>query len=105
MLRPPPLEEFSDSAAMWGESQVMRHSSGRPFAPEEVWGRLLHYAGHWALFGDGFWVARDRLTGRFAGEVGLVDAHRDLPPPLSVPEIGWALSPTAHGQGHATEAV
>jgi RimJ/RimL family protein N-acetyltransferase len=105
VLRPHTLDDFGASAAMWGDPEVTRHIGGRPFTPEEVWGRLLRYAGHWALLGYGFWVVEERLTGRFAGEVGLTDARRDLTPPLSAPEIGWVLSPSVHGQGYATEAV
>ncbi|WP_407541119.1 GNAT family N-acetyltransferase [Deinococcus radiomollis] len=104
-LRPHTLADFADSAALWGDPQVTRFIGGRAFTPEEVWGRLLRYAGHWTLLGYGFWVVRERSSGVFVGEIGLLDAHRDLSPPLGAPELGWALSPAQQGNGYATEAV
>ena len=104
-LRPHTLDDFGDSAALWGDPAVTRFIGGRPFTPEEVWARLLRHAGHWTLLGYGSWVVRERASGVFVGEVGLMDAHRELTPPLDAPEMGWVLSPAAHGQGYATEAV
>jgi len=67
---------------------------------------LLRYAGHWALLGYGYWVAEEKSTGAFVGELGFADYKRDLQPALpEVPEAGWVLMPWAHGKGYATEAV
>ncbi|WP_407569389.1 GNAT family N-acetyltransferase [Deinococcus altitudinis] len=109
-LRPHTLDDFADSVALWGDPEVTRFIGGRPFTAEEVWGRLLRYAGHWTLLGSGFWVVRERASGAFVGEVGLQDAHRDIVPPLGAPELGapelgWVLSPAQQGKGYATEAV
>jgi RimJ/RimL family protein N-acetyltransferase len=105
-MRPHTLEDFGESAALWGDPVVTRHIGGRPFTNEEVWARLLRYAGHWGLLGFGYWVVREKATGRFVGEVGFADFKRDLEPSFgSSPEIGWVLSPWAHGKGFATEAV
>ena len=105
-LRGHRLDDFADSAAMWAEPLVIRHIGGRPFSGEEAWTRLLRYVGHWALLGYGFWNVRERGTDRFLGEVGILDGKRELDPPFGgAPEIGWALSPPAHGKGYATEAV
>lgn len=91
---------------MWAHPDVTRHIGGRPFSEEEVWGRVLRYIGHWAALGYGYWAIREKGTDRFVGELGFADFKRDLQPPLNgVPEIGWALSPWAHGKGLATEAV
>jgi RimJ/RimL family protein N-acetyltransferase len=105
-LRGHTLADFDDSAAMWADPTVTRHIGGRPFTREEVWTRLLRYVGHWALLGYGYWVIRDKASGRFVGEVGFLDGKRDIVPSLEgAPEIGWALSTWAHGRGIATEAV
>jgi RimJ/RimL family protein N-acetyltransferase len=91
---------------MWGHPDVTRHIGGRPSTPEEVWSRVLRYAGLWALLGYGYWVLRERETGRFVGEVGLADFRRALDPPADgTPELGCALAPWALGRGFATEAV
>jgi len=106
VLRGHTLADVAESTAMWGDPDVTRYIGGRPASAEDAWARVLRYAGLWALLGYGYWVARERETGRFVGEVGLADFRRDLTPPFdSAPEAGWALAPWAHGQGFATEAV
>ncbi len=105
-LRGHRVDDFANCAAMWADPVVVRHTVGKPLTEEESWRRLLGYVGHWALMGFGFWVAEDRATGRFVGEIGFVDYKRDLKPSLKgVPEIGWVLASHAHGKGFATEAV
>ena len=106
LLRPHRIEDFADCAAMWADTEVTRFIGGRPFTSEEVWARLLRYAGHWALHGWGYWVVRARDTGAFVGEIGFADFRRTLDPPFGdAPEIGWALVPQAQGRGLAREAV
>lgn len=105
-LRGPRLEDFEESFAMWGDPTVTRYIGGKPSTREEMWSRLLRYVGHWELMGYGFWVVREKSTGRFVGEVGLADFRREIEPSLGgAKEAGWALSPWAHGKGFATEAV
>ena len=105
-LRGHRLEDFSECTAMWADPEVTRHIGGRPFSAEEVWTRLLRYVGHWSLMGFGYWVIRERASGRFVGEVGFADYKRDIEPSLGgAPEIGWALASWARGKGFATEAV
>jgi RimJ/RimL family protein N-acetyltransferase len=106
ILRRHRLDDFEDCAAMWADPEVTRHIGGRPFSAEEVWTKLLRYAGLWALLGYGYWAIEERGTHRFIGELGFADFKRDLEPPLDgTPELGWALVSTAHGRGYATEAV
>jgi RimJ/RimL family protein N-acetyltransferase len=90
--------DLAECAAMWADPLMVRHIGGRPLSEEEVWARVLRYAGLWALLGFGYWVVRERATGRFVGEVGLGDFRRTLAPPLDgAPEAGWALAPWAQG--------
>ncbi|HYO57835.1 GNAT family N-acetyltransferase [Archangium sp.] len=105
-LRGPRLEDFEEAFAMWGDPEVTRYIGGKPSTREEMWARLLRYVGHWGLMGFGFWVVREKSTGRFVGEVGLGDFRRVIEPSLSgAKEAGWVLSPWAHGKGFATEAM
>lgn len=98
--------DFDECAAMWADPLVTRHIGGRPSTAEETWARLVRYAGMWALLGFGYWVARERETGRFVGEVGFADFRREITPSFDgAPEVGWALAASAHGRGFATEAV
>lgn len=105
-MRGPRLGDFAASAAMWGDPAVVRHIGGRPFTGEEVWARLMRYGGHWALLGYGLWVVEDRADGRFVGEVGFADFHRELEPGFgATPEAGWVLATWSHGRGYGREAV
>ena len=91
---------------MWADPRVTRHIGGKPLTEEESWTRFLRYAGHWSLLGFGYWMAEEKATGNFIGEIGFADYKRDLQPSLKgIPEIGWALVAQAHGRGYATEAV
>lgn len=105
-LRAPVLADLPASLAMWSDSAVARHITGRPATEEEAWARLLRYRGHWALMGFGYWVVETRAEGRYLGEVGLAEYRRGLTPSLDgMPEIGWVLTTAAQGQGYATEAA
>jgi RimJ/RimL family protein N-acetyltransferase len=105
-LRGHTVADFDASAAMWAEPEIVRFISGIPSTREESWGRLLRYAGLWALLGYGYWLVEETATGRFAGEVGFAEFRRDLILPVAkAPEIGWVLAPWAQGRGWAREAV
>jgi RimJ/RimL family protein N-acetyltransferase len=105
-LRGHRVDDLDDCAAMWGDSVVTRHIGGQPFSRENVWSKILRYAGHWSLLSFGYWVIEERATGRFVGEAGFADFKREMSPSLEgAPEIGWVLAPWAHGVGFATEAV
>ena len=99
-------DDFRHLAALWGDPSVTRFISGQPSTPSESWLRLLSSAGHWALLGFGYWLAEERQSGRFVGQIGMADFKRDIEPGFDgAPEVGWVLSPSAHGKGYATEAV
>lgn len=105
-LRGHRLDDFADCVTLWSDPAVTRYIAARPFTEEEIWSRLLRYAGHWAMMGFGYWMVRETVTDRFVGEVGFAEHRRDLTPSVAgMPEIGWVLTPAAHGQGFATEAV
>lgn len=106
LLRAHRVDDFDDCYAMWSDPVVTRFIGGKPATREETWARLLRYAGHWTLLGFGYWVITDKGSGRFLGDLGFADFHRDIEPGFGgAPEIGWALAPHAHGRGIATEAV
>ena len=100
------LSDFDACARMWGDVDVTRYISGRAFTGEEVWARLHRYVGHWALLGYGYWALREKASGRFVGELGFADFHRDMTPSFEgKPEAGWVLAAAAHGKGYATEGM
>ena len=105
-LRGHRLDDFSHCAALWSDPEVTRYIGGVPLTPEDAWARLLRYAGHWSLLGFGYWVAEEKATAAFLGEVGFADLKREIEPSLgSTPEAGWVFATGAHGRGLATEAV
>ena len=83
--------------AMWSDPAVTRYIGGKTFSREEVWERLLRYAGTWTMFGYGFWVIREKVSGDFVGEVGFHSLHRNIVPPFGDrPELGFAPQFCAH---------
>lgn len=106
ILRCHRLDDLRDCAAMWADPAVTRYIGGRPFSEEEVWARIMRYAGQWVWLGFGYWAIEEKATGCYAGELGFADFKRAIEPPLNgLPELGWALASRMHGKGIATEAV
>lgn len=106
LLRPHRPEDFEASIAIWSDPEVTRFIGGRPATREEVWARLLRYAGHWTWLGFGMWAVEERETGQMIGDVGFLRARREITPSHDDwPEMGWSLRTSAHGKGYATEAV
>jgi RimJ/RimL family protein N-acetyltransferase len=100
------LEDFEPLCALWADPDVVRHIGGRPNTRHECFARLLRYSGSWPLLGYGFWAVREKSTGRFIGDLGFHDVCRDIKPSIfGIPEAGWVLCPSAHGQRFATEAL
>lgn len=106
IMRPHILSDFENCAHMWADIAVTEHITGRPSTKAESWARHLRHIGHWKALGFGYWVVLEKETNRFLGEVGFGFFHRDIEPALGeYPEIGWVLSPHAHGRGFASEAA
>jgi len=106
ILRGPSRDDFAAVAAIWGDEQVTRFVLRAPLSGEEAWTRFLRGIGHWMLCGYGLWYLEEKATGRLVGEVGFLDAHRDMQPSLEgTPEVGWVLARAAWGKGYATEAL
>jgi len=106
VLRAHSVEDFDGCCALWADPVVVKFIGGKPSTQEEVWARILRYAGLWSLLGYGYFLATDRQTGDVVGEIGLADFHRDCTPPLGdTPEAGWVLLPRYHGQGLAREGL
>jgi RimJ/RimL family protein N-acetyltransferase len=106
ILRGHRVEDYQELCAIWSDLKVFRHTMGRASTPGEVWHRLLRYSGHWPLLGYGFWAATLKASGEFIGDVGMADFKRDITPSLDgMPEFGWILKSSVHGQGYATEAM
>jgi RimJ/RimL family protein N-acetyltransferase len=75
---------------------------GGPRSREQTQAWLERMAGHWAVFGFGSWIVRERADGRLVGEVGL--SHAILAGTAEV-EVGAVLDADRWGRGYATELV
>lgn len=104
-LRRHQVADFEASCRLWSSDGVTRYITGRSSTSEEVWSRLLRYAGHWDLLGFGYFAVIEKQSGAMIGELGLADFHRSIDPPLTDPEAGWAIHPDYHGKGFAAEAL
>ena len=104
-LLPPLPDDLDAMTSLHGDPAVRGQIGLPPSSREETWHRLLRYIGHWPSVGFGHWMVRDRSTGAFLGEVGLMDSRRATTPSFEgVAEAGWAFLPAAQGSGLANEA-
>ncbi|WP_027665312.1 GNAT family N-acetyltransferase [Rhizobium leguminosarum] len=105
-LRPHRLDDFDAHAALWADEDVVRFITGVPSTREQSWSRMLRVAGMWHHMGFGFLAIVEKESGRFIGEAGFLEARREMEPSIErTMEVGWALMPSAHGRGYATEAL
>ncbi|MEZ5937598.1 MAG: GNAT family N-acetyltransferase [Hyphomonadaceae bacterium] len=107
ILRPMAPGDLDDAFAMWSDPAVYRHIGGQPRSREEVWRRILGNAGSWALLGVGSWIVERRSDGAYLGQIGFIEAMREMSPAFAPGELelGWAFSPKAQGVGYAAEAL
>ncbi len=76
------------------------------FGREDSWARLLRHVGHWACFGFGIMLVRDRADGRLVGEAGIGHFERGVADHFGrSPEAGWRIALERQGQGYAGEAM
>jgi len=92
-------EDFDFYAGLTGDEEVMRYiapANTRPLAFRAFCATF----GHWIVRGHGMWVLEEKSTGRLLGHAGL--PHWEGSQGM---EVGYALHPSAWGQGYALEAA
>ena len=106
LLRGHTLDDFDEFLELWKHRDIVRFIGGEMPTREQVWARLLRYAGLWHHLGFGFFAVQERQSGRLIGEVGFLDLHRDMTPMTEgTLEAGWGITPPMQGKGYATEAM
>jgi len=92
-------EDFDDLHAMHTDPRVMATLGGvrSRAATQRVLDGLM---ADWATDAFGYWLARDRASGRFAGRGGLRRVVLEGRPEV---EVGYAFLPEYWGRGLATE--
>jgi len=97
-IRPSDLDAF---ARLNAHPDFVRYfGTGNPLSRWESWNVAAMLAGHWALYGFGFWMVEEKGTQAFVGRVGVW--HPEGWPGT---EIGWGIAPEYWGRGYATEAA
>jgi len=91
--------DLDDLARLHADSQVMATLGGLRSIAETAH-FLAEQLAHWEEHGFGLWVARDPVTGRFAGRGGLRHVIVGDRPEV---EVAYALMPECWGRGLATE--
>ena len=105
-LRAHTSQDLAKSVSLWTDPGVYRFIGNETSSESHCWWRMLSYAGLWSLLGYGYWLVEEKVSGAFVGELGFADFCREISPPLrGVPEAGWALVPSMHGKGYASEAL
>jgi RimJ/RimL family protein N-acetyltransferase len=106
ILRALSVADYEALHANWSDPIIVKYLSGIPSTREESWNRLMRYFGYWPALGYGFWAVVEKSSAQYIGEMGIAEFKRGLIPPLDGrPELGWVLTPGAHGKGYATEAL
>ena len=100
------VSDFKSLSRLWSTDSVAHFITGVPSTDRESWMRMLTYGGLWPLLGFGYWAVRDRVTGKYIGDLGFADFHRVVEPSVKgIPEAGWVIAPEHQGKGYATEAM
>jgi RimJ/RimL family protein N-acetyltransferase len=106
LLRAHSRADFAFCFEIWSNETIVRYITGRASTHEEVWARLLRYAGHWQYQGYGYFLAIEKASNVPVGEVGIAEYHRGSELTNNEPpEAGWAFLQHYHGQGLAHEAM
>lgn len=106
VLSRPCLTDLEPVCAMWADPEVTRFITPQPMERRRSWMNLLFLVGHWELLGYGAWIAREKQTGAFVGQMGYQQFVRGIDPGREhLPEAGWVVTPAMWGKGYAAEAV
>ncbi|MFN4135869.1 MAG: GNAT family N-acetyltransferase [Novosphingobium sp.] len=86
---------------------VHRYLWPRPDDPlTDMFSRTLRAAGSWQLYGYGLFLAHERASGRFVGQMGVFHSWRGFGQGMDdVPEAGWIVAREHWGKGYAGEAM
>ena len=94
-----PVETDLDGWAAFDSDERATEFFGGPKSRAASWEMLSSVAGMWALRGCGLFSVWEKSSGRWIGRFG------PWKPEGATAEIGWAILPSAWGQGYATEGA
>lgn len=97
--------DLAANFSLWSDPIVIQHTIGTASTETQSWMRMITFNGLWNLLGYGYWAVEEKSSGLYIGDFGFADFRRGVDPSIAgEPELGWVLTPSAHGKGYATEA-
>lgn len=107
ILTVPRQEDYLLLRDLVADPEVHRYLGPRPEDPTtDMFSRALRAAGSWQLYGYGLFLARERSTDAFVGQIGVFRSMRGFGKGMDdVAEAGWILAREHWGKGYATEAM
>lgn len=107
VLTVPGRDDYIVLRDLVSDPEVHRYLGPRAEDPTtDMFSRALRAAGSWQLYGYGIFLARERTSGAFVGQVGVFHSMRGFGKGLDdVPEAGWILAQKHWGKGYAREAM
>jgi RimJ/RimL family protein N-acetyltransferase len=98
--------DHAAATALWQRPEVYRFILPEAPTSQDVWLRILRYAGLWDFFRFGYWALEERESGAYVGQLGFADFRRGLVGfDGRLPEAGWVIHPDYSGRGYATEGM
>lgn len=82
ILRAHRTSDLDANAAMWAEPSVVRYIFGKPSTRAGSWARMACSRGFWDLLDYGYWAIEEKATGTFVGDIGFLEARRDIVPSI-----------------------
>lgn len=107
LLTVPEREDYLLLRDLVSDPEVHRYLGPRPKDPTtDMFARALRAAGSWQLYGYGLFLARERSTGAFVGQIGMFRSMRGFGKGMDdVAEAGWIVARQHWGKGYAGEAM
>lgn len=106
-LTVPGREDYILMRDLVADPEVHRYLGPRPDDPTtDMFSRALRAAGSWHLYGYGLFLAHEKASGAFVGQLGVFHSLRGFGKGMDdVPEAGWILAREHWGKGLAREAM
>jgi RimJ/RimL family protein N-acetyltransferase len=107
VLTVPGRDDYLVLRDLVADPDVHRFLGPRPDDPTtDMFSRALRAAGSWQLYGYGLFLAWERTSRDFVGQIGVFHSMRGFGKGLDdVPEAGWILAKKHWGKGYAREAM
>lgn len=106
-LSEPGREDYVLLRDLVSDPEVHRFLGPRPEDPTtDMFSRALRAAGSWHFYGYGLFLAHEKATGSFVGQLGMFHSMRGFGKGMDdVVEAGWIVAREHWGKGFAREAM